>query len=52
MKITDAEITEAETQALRLPFEPCEAFVARDGSPVCEHCGWLDTDHGTEQLAA
>jgi hypothetical protein len=41
-----------ETEALRLPFEACDAFVARDGSPVCDHCGWLDTDHGSEQLAA
>jgi hypothetical protein len=44
--------TYEETTALTLPFEPCDTFSATDGSPVCDHCGWLDADHDTGQLAA
>lgn len=32
--------------------EPCPAFGASDGSPLCDGCGWLDTEHAAVELPA
>jgi hypothetical protein len=33
------------TPPITTAFEPCGAFVADDGTPVCTACGWLDVEH-------
>jgi hypothetical protein len=39
------------TPPITTAFEPCEAFVTDDDTPVCAACGWLEHEHDHAPIA-